>query len=154
MSTLSNMSSYFYKEQKLVSYTKSTYCNEVKNLNIDGTQDYYLYNFGYWISTIQNDSFLSYTLHSNCTTAICRDVFSNSIIHKIQKRYIIVQSDYININECKNNIKLHTIIIHADSYNSCVYKNLNCNLIPMETVLECNIHIKNKICSCKIFMLG
>ncbi len=104
MSTLSNMSSYFYKEQKLVSYNKSTYCNEVKNLNIDGTQDYYLYNFGYWISTIQNDSFLSYTLHSNCTTAICRDVFSNSIIHKIQKRYIIVQSDYININECKNNI--------------------------------------------------
>ena len=98
--TLENITYYLYRNKILMKYDKSTYCNEISNLEESG----YIYKFGYGIDLIQNDNKIANILHDNVSTEICKDVIVKARKDDKKRRIHVVQSDYININDYFNNL--------------------------------------------------
>ena len=146
---LQNITSYFYDRQILMQYNKATYYNEVDNLLMKNTQNYYLYKFGLGIDIISQLSKMSTILHDNVSTEICRDVVVKTRSRDQKIRVHVVQSDYININDCFDNFPEYEVLIHADSYNSCLY--IGRQAQPQS--FEYTINYGSRHCAIKCFML-
>ena len=114
---LENISCYFYNSNILMTYNKATYFNEINDLE----QSNYIYKFGIGIDFVQGCSSVANMLHDNVSTEICRNVIVETRKYDKKRRIHIVQSDYININDYFNNLPKCKVLIHADSYNSCLY---------------------------------
>ncbi len=143
--TLENITYYLYRNKILMKYNKSTYCNEISNLEESG----YIYKFGYGIDLIQNDNKIANILHDNVSTEICKDVIVKARKDDKKRRIHIVQSDYINLNQYFDHLPKHEILVHADSYNSCLY--IGRQAQPQS--FEYTIKYRSVYCAIKCFML-
>ncbi len=143
--TLENITSYFYCNEIIMTYNKATYFNEINNLE----ESRYIYKFGYGIDFTQNDDKITNILHNNVSTEICRDVIVETRSRDQKIRIHVVQSDYISINDCFDNFPEYEVLVHADSYSSCLYISEQ----SQQQSLEYTINYGLKSCTIKCFML-
>ena len=145
--TLENITSYFYNSNILMRYNKATYFNEINDLE----QSNYIYKFGIGIDFVQECSLIANTLHDNVSTEICRDVIVETRKDDKKRHIHIVQSDYIRLNKYFDNLPEYEVLVHADSYNSCLYVEKQAQSQSLEYTIE--IDCSSKSCTTRCFML-
>ena len=153
--TLENKTLYIFNKSTIMTYNKTTYCDEVEDLRIDCSNDYYVYLFGHAMDILHSNSNLALCMHKNISTEICKDLSSNVRRHVSSfKRIHIVQSDWINVKMYEANLPECNIVINADTHYTNVYKKHNLKLQQYENFFCHCLKLQQFSCSLDVFLLA
>ena len=153
--TLENKTSYFYKDSIIMTYNKATYCDEVDNLKLSNSDDYYIYLFGYGIDTIEQNCQVALCTSDNISTEICKDLSSNVKQSCVDFKHIhIIQSDWIDIIKYKSNLPNCDIVINADTHYPHVYKKYNSILHVQNSIMNYHLELQKNICLLNAFLIA